>query len=155
MLEACQDALPADIAVCAAAVSDWRVAEPAREKMKKDKAASPPSIGLVANPDILAALSAPGANRPALVVGFAAETENVVENALAKRAAKGCDWIVANDVSAATGTFGGDSNTVHLITADGGVEDWPKMSKTEVAERLAVHIAETLIRADAAKGADR
>jgi len=138
MLAAVQAALPADIAVCAAAVADWAVANPAAEKRKKTTGA-PPAIELVANPDILATLSA-GPGRPALVVGFAAETETVVEHARAKRAAKGCDWIVANDVSPETGVFGGDSNTVHLVTAS-AVEDWPILPKAEVARRLAERIA--------------
>ncbi|MCC6467142.1 MAG: bifunctional phosphopantothenoylcysteine decarboxylase/phosphopantothenate--cysteine ligase CoaBC [Alphaproteobacteria bacterium] len=142
MLAACQAALPVDIAVCAAAVADWRVAKPANGKIKKS-AGKPPALELAENPDILASLSAPGNQRPRLVIGFAAETDNVVDNALAKRRKKHCDWIVANDVSPATGTFGGDRNTVHLITAR-GVEDWPPLSKDEVALRLARRIGEHL-----------
>ena len=142
MLTACQAALPADVAVCAAAVADWRVASPANGKLKK-KGGKPPALELVENPDILAALSAAGNARPRLVVGFAAETDQVVENAKAKLKRKGCDWIVANDVSPATGTFGGDSNTVHLVSQS-GVEDWPPMSKDEVALRLARRIGEQL-----------
>jgi phosphopantothenoylcysteine decarboxylase/phosphopantothenate--cysteine ligase len=138
MLEACRAALPVDMAVCAAAVSDWRVARPAAQKLKKNGGA--PKIELAANPDILATLSAPGNTRPRLVVGFAAETENVLANATKKRARKGCDWILANDVSAGTGTFGGADNTVHLITAEGS-EAWPTLSKPAVAERLAERIA--------------
>jgi phosphopantothenoylcysteine decarboxylase / phosphopantothenate---cysteine ligase len=138
MLEACQGALPVDMAVCAAAVSDWAVAKPATQKLKKNGGA--PKLELSANPDILAALSAPGNARPRLVVGFAAETEKVVENATKKRAKKGCDWILANDVSADTGTFGGTENTVHLISAQ-GVEDWPRLSKQAVADRLGDRIA--------------
>jgi phosphopantothenoylcysteine decarboxylase / phosphopantothenate---cysteine ligase len=145
MLEACTAALPADIAVCAAAVADWR-AEEAPQKIKKKGA--PPVLRLVENPDILATLSAAGNLRPRLVVGFAAETENLVENARAKRAKKGCDWILANDVSAASGTFGGDQNTIHLV-AESGVEDWPPLSKREVAERLAQRIAAFIGRAAA------
>ena len=141
MLAACQAALPADIAVCAAAVADWRAAETATQKIKKTTD-NPPAIELARNPDILATLAAGGPERPQLVVGFAAETENVVDNAIAKRAAKGCDWIVANDVSAGTGTFGGDDNIVHLITPD--VEDWPRMSKRDVAARLAARIADAM-----------
>ena len=95
------------------------------------------------NPDILATLSAAANTRPSLVVGFAAETEQVVEHARAKRERKGCDWILANDVSPGTGTFGGDDNTIHLVSAD-GVEDWPRMSKADVANRLATRVAETL-----------
>ena len=138
MLAACQRALPADILVCAAAVVDWRPAEVAAEKLKKD--GSTPSLHLVENPDILATL-ARSAERPALVVGFAAETSDVVDYARAKLARKNCDWILANDVSPATGTFGGDHNTVHLVAAD-RLEDWPRMTKREVADRLAARIAE-------------
>jgi phosphopantothenoylcysteine decarboxylase/phosphopantothenate--cysteine ligase len=139
MLEACRAALPAEIAVCAAAVADWRVADEAGHKIKKGSGPTP-TLRLVENPDILATLSAPGPERPALVVGFAAETENVVPNAVAKRQRKGCDWIVANDVSPETGTFGGAENSVHLVT-ESGVETWPRMSKNAVAERLAAAIA--------------
>ncbi len=142
MLAACEAALPADIAVCAAAVADWRVAEEAAQKVKKGGKAAP-ALKLVENPDILATLSGAGNRRPALVVGFAAETESVVKHGQAKLARKGCDWIVANDVSAATGTFGGDANTVHLIRTD-GVEDWPAMSKQSVGDRLAAAIADHL-----------
>ncbi|MGE4218266.1 MAG: bifunctional phosphopantothenoylcysteine decarboxylase/phosphopantothenate--cysteine ligase CoaBC [Alphaproteobacteria bacterium] len=140
MLAACEHALPADIAVCAAAVADWRVAEEAPQKLKKAANKAPPALALAENPDILRRLSEPGGSRPALVVGFAAETEKVVEHAQAKRLRKGCDWILANDVAPATGTFGGDSNTLHLIAA-GGVEDWPTMTKAEAAARLADRIA--------------
>ena len=140
MLEACTQALPVDIAVCAAAVSDWRVARAAGQKLKKDGNAAPPALELTENPDILATLAAAGATRPGLVVGFAAETETVVKHASEKRLRKGCDWIVANDVSPETGTFGGDENTVHLVT-EAGAEDWPKMGKDAVAERLAARIA--------------
>ena len=135
MLAACRAALPADIAVCAAAVADWRPAATAAQKIKKG-ADEPPPIALVRNPDILATLAAPGNARPRIVVGFAAETEDLIANARRKLAAKGCDLIVANDVSAASGTFGGQDNTVHLVAAD-GVESWPRLSKQEVAERLA------------------
>lgn len=140
MLAACQQALPVDIAVCAAAVADWRVDTAAGQKLKKNGKGKPPALALVENPDILASLSARNNDRPALVVGFAAETETVIEHATAKRQRKGCDWIVANDVSAASGVMGGDENTVHLIS-DGGVEDWPRMSKQAVAETLAERIA--------------
>jgi phosphopantothenoylcysteine decarboxylase/phosphopantothenate--cysteine ligase len=138
MLTACRESLPADIAVCAAAVADWKVAAQAAHKIKKGSA--PPKLELALNPDILATLSQAGNARPALVVGFAAETERVVEQAKKKLQAKRCDWIVANDVSPGTGTFGGDNNIVHLISA-AGVEDWPKLSKREVADRLAERIA--------------
>ena len=142
MLAACEKALPADVAVCAAAVADWR-AEAAPQKLKK-KSGAPP-LKLVENPDILATLSKRGNRRPALVVGFAAETERVVEQAREKRLRKGCDWILANDVSPATSTFGGDANTVHLID-EAGVEDWPELTKRQVAERLAERIARFLER---------
>ncbi|SOE00268.1 bifunctional phosphopantothenoylcysteine decarboxylase/phosphopantothenate--cysteine ligase CoaBC [Caenispirillum bisanense] len=145
MLAACQAALPADILVCAAAVADWRV-EAADQKLKKQPGGAPPALVLSENPDILATLSQAGARRPRLVVGFAAETETVVEHAVAKRRRKGCDWILANDVSPATGTFGGDDNTLHLIT-DHGVEDWPRLTKQAAAERLAARIAEALAAA--------
>mgnify|MGYP003975163423 FL=1 len=138
MLAACEAELPADIVVCAAAVGDWRAADQAVEKLKKNGHA--PSLKLTENPDILATLSKPSAARPELVVGFAAETENLIAAATDKRRAKGCDWILANDVGPGTGTFGGDDNTVHLID-DSGVEDWPTLSKDEVGRRLAVRIA--------------
>jgi phosphopantothenoylcysteine decarboxylase/phosphopantothenate--cysteine ligase len=138
MLKACMEALPRDIAVCAAAVADWHVVGAGRAKIKRGTA--PPSLVLAENPDILATLSAKGPQRPALVVGFAAETDAVVANAQKKRAAKGCDWIVANDVTLGGGAFGAEHNTVHLITAT-GVEDWPTLKKTAVAERLAERIA--------------
>ena len=142
MLAACQAALPVDAAVCAAAVADWRVAEAAARKIKKT-GASAPVLTLIENPDILSTIAKAGNRRPRLVVGFAAETDKVLDNALAKRQAKGCDWIVANDVSPSTGAIGGDANTVHLITVE-GVENWPRMSKPAVAERLAQRISEAL-----------
>jgi phosphopantothenoylcysteine decarboxylase/phosphopantothenate--cysteine ligase len=142
MLAACTGALPVDVAVCAAAVSDWRIAAPRQSKIKKNGGA-PPQLELAANPDILATLAAAGNARPRLVIGFAAETENVVEQARAKRTAKGCDWILANDVAPGTGTFGGAENTLHLIDAE-GVESWPRMSKQAAAERLAARIAAAL-----------
>lgn len=141
MLDAVEAALPVDAAVMAAAVADWRVANAADQKMKKT-AQGFPVLEFIENPDILQTLSH-HARRPALVVGFAAETEKVIEHATAKRARKGCDWILANDVSPATGIMGGQENAVHLITAQ-GVEDWPRMAKTEVAERLAHRIAQAL-----------
>lgn len=142
MLAACEAALPADIAVCAAAVADWRADHAAAQKLKKE-GSGPPTLTLAENPDILAALSNAGNNRPALVIGFAAETENIIEHARAKLARKGCDWILANDVAPASGTFGGADNTIHLVTAD-AVEEWPRMSKVDVAERLAGCIADHL-----------
>jgi len=141
MLAASEEALPADILVCAAAVSDWRADRTASQKIKKE-GKGPPALSLAENPDILEKLSH-SAQRPRLVVGFAAETEDVIANAHSKRSRKGCDWIIANDVSLSTGTFGSDANTVHLVHA-GGVEDWPRLSKTKVAERLADRIATTL-----------
>jgi phosphopantothenoylcysteine decarboxylase/phosphopantothenate--cysteine ligase len=143
MLAACKAALPVDVAVCAAAVADWRTAERRDQKLKKN--GKLPTLTLAENPDILATLSAKSNSRPRLVVGFAAETENVVANATAKRKKKGCDWIVANDVSAETGTFGGDANTVHLIDAS-GAETWPKLAKDDVARRLTQRIAAHLAR---------
>ncbi len=144
MLGACLEALPADIAVCAAAVADWKVIDPAPHKQKKMDGEPPPAVELAPNPDILNSLATAAVDRrPLLVVGFAAETFDVVENAVAKRRRKGCDWILANDVGAGTGTFGGDDNTIHLVTAE-AVEDWPTMSKRQVAERLARRIAEVM-----------
>jgi phosphopantothenoylcysteine decarboxylase/phosphopantothenate--cysteine ligase len=143
MLDACHAALPADVAVCAAAVADWRVDLDTDKKIKKD-GKGPPPLPLVENPDILKSLGQLASNvRPRLVVGFAAETGNVVAYARDKLGRKGCDWIVANDVSPGTGTFGGDDNTVHLVAPD-AVEDWPRMTKAEVAERLAQRIATAL-----------
>jgi len=141
MLAACEAALPADIAVCAAAVADWRPTGLQDSKIKKNGA--PPALSLTENPDILRTLSASGNGRPALVIGFAAETGDVIAKAIPKRAAKGCDWIVANDVAPGTGTFGGDDNLVHLIT-DSSAEDWPLMSKKAVAATLAARIADHL-----------
>ena len=138
MLAACNDQLPVDITICAAAVADWRVKDAGGQKMKKEKGGLP-TLDLVENPDILHAISNAGKIRPSLVVGFAAETENVVDHAQAKRKRKGCDWILANDVSEGTGTFGGTENTIHYITND-GVTDWPKMTKQAVAERLVEEI---------------
>lgn len=139
MLAACQQNLPVTAAVCAAAVADWSVDGAAGQKMKKNGGA-PPALKLKENPDILKTLSLDGSQRPKLVVGFAAETENVVENAKAKRLRKNCDWILANDVSPATGTFGGDLNTIQFVNGD-SVEAWPQMTKSQVAAQLAVRIA--------------
>jgi len=135
MLHAALGALPADIAICAAAVADWHAAEEAPQKLKKESGVAETSLQLTQNPDILATLAKPGPRRPRLVVGFAAETENVIANGTAKRRAKGADWIVANDVAPATGVMGNDETRIHLITAD-GVEDWPTMTKDETARRL-------------------
>jgi phosphopantothenoylcysteine decarboxylase/phosphopantothenate--cysteine ligase len=142
MLAAVQSSLPADAAVFAAAVADWRVADPAAQKTKKG-AGGPPALHLVENPDILATVAQMGQGRPPLVVGFAAETQDVIAHATAKRARKGCDWIVANDVSPATGIMGGTENAVTLIT-DSGAETWPRMSKDAVAGRIADRIAAAL-----------
>ena len=142
MLAACQAALPADAAIFAAAVADWRVANAGERKLKKTPGGAPPTLELVPNPDILATI-ATGPHRPCLVVGFAAETNDLIANAQDKRRRKGCDWIVANDVSPATGIMGGAENEVHLITA-AGVEPWPRIGKDAVAQRLAQRIAEAL-----------
>jgi len=142
MLAACEAALPVDVAVMAAAVADWRIETATRHKLKKD-AGTPPTLRLAENPDILASIAQRGNDRPALVIGFAAETDDVVENARRKRLRKRCDWILANDVSPGTNTFGGDRNTIHLVDAD-GLEDWPVMTKHEVAARLAERIARHL-----------
>ncbi|HUO89545.1 MAG TPA: bifunctional phosphopantothenoylcysteine decarboxylase/phosphopantothenate--cysteine ligase CoaBC [Rhizomicrobium sp.] len=142
MLAACESALPADVAVMTAAVADWRPDVAANSKIKKEKGAAAPALKLVENPDVLATL-AKHEMRPQLLIGFAAETDNVVANAQAKLQKKGCDWIVANDVSPATGIMGGDRNTVHIVTRS-GVEDWPEMDKSEVGARLAARIAAQL-----------
>ena len=135
MAAAVEAALPADVAILVAAVADWRV-EGVGQKIKKDGSGVMPTLTLVENPDILAGL-ADSRRRPRLLIGFAAETENVVANAVAKRARKGCDWIVANDVSG--DVMGGEANSVHIVTAD-GVESWERMAKDDVAERLAERI---------------
>ena len=153
MLAACLAAGKLDIAVFAAAVADWKMAKPSAGKMKKKEGVPPPALDLVPNPDILATLSKRGPKRPKLVVGFAAETENLVANAIAKRTRKGCDWMVANDVSPASGTFGGERNTVHLISAQ-GVQDWPTLSKDQVAMQLAGAIAMHLTRPKSAEAAE-
>jgi phosphopantothenoylcysteine decarboxylase/phosphopantothenate--cysteine ligase len=146
MLHRVEAALPVDIAIFAAAVADWRVANEGEQKLKKTAAGMPP-LQLVENPDILATIAKSQDRRPGLVIGFAAETENLIDNAKAKLARKGCDWIVANDVSPATGVMGGDRNTVHLLTRDGAdihVDSWPAMTKEEVATALVGRIAKTL-----------
>lgn len=142
MLSAVEGALPVDAGVFAAAVADWRVAGTSERKLKKSKDGLP-RFEFTENPDILRQVSQAKQNRPQLVIGFAAETNDVVENATAKRARKGCDWIVANDVSTASGVMGGADNTVVIID-DTGAENWPKMTKTEVAKRLAGRIAQAL-----------
>jgi len=140
MLAACQAALPADAAVFAAAVADWRVAHTADRKLKKTPDAAAPELSLVPNPDILASIATPGPRRPYLVVGFAAETHDMLTHAKDKRRRKNADWIVANDVRPDTGIMGGTQNEVHLVTAE-GTEDWPRLDKDEVARRLATRIA--------------
>ena len=146
MLHRVEAALPVDIAIFAAAVADWRVASEGAQKLKKTPAGMPP-LQLVENPDILATISKLQDKRPPLVIGFAAETEHLIDNAKAKLERKGCDWIVANDVSPATGVMGGDRNTVHLLTREGAdisVDSWPVMTKDEVATALVARIAATV-----------
>jgi len=143
MLAATEAALPADAAVFAAAVADWRVANATERKMKKTENAALPELEFAENPDILKTVAGMDKGRPRLVVGFAAETHDVAANATAKRARKGCDWIVANDVSPETGIMGGSENKVSIITGD-GAEDWPRLSKAETARRLARRIADAL-----------
>lgn len=141
MLAACEKEMPADVAIFTAAVADWRVETQAREKLKKTEA-GPPSLVLAENPDILASISRSRA-RPRIVVGFAAETEKITEHAVQKLKRKGCDIIVANDVSQATGVFGGDHNTVHLVTPN-DIESWPEMSKQDVGRKLMDRLAQML-----------
>src|SRR5262249_46521098 len=143
MLHKVEAALPADIAIFAAAVADWRVATEGVQKLKKTPAGMPP-LQLVENPDILATVSKLNEKRPPLVIGFAAETEHLIDNAKAKIHRKGCDWSLANDVSPATGVMGGDRNTIHLLTRDGtdiDVDSWPVMTKEQVASELVARIA--------------
>lgn len=147
MLAAVEAALPADVAIMAAAVADWRVAQEGSEKIKKDGSGQPPALALVENPDILSTVGHLAGNRPRLVVGFAAETQNLIANAQGKLQRKAADWIVANDVSPATGVMGGDANTVRIVTHD-GIEDWPTLGKTEVARRLVARIAAALETAE-------
>jgi phosphopantothenoylcysteine decarboxylase/phosphopantothenate--cysteine ligase len=143
MLQAVERALPADVAVFAAAVADWRVANAGAQKIKKKAGAATPELTLAENPDILSTVAHRASGRPGLVIGFAAETENVEANAKAKLAKKGCDWILANDVSPSTGIMGGDRNTIQLVTAE-GTEPWPPQSKEDVAAMLIARIAKTL-----------
>ena len=143
MREAVLSALPADAAIFAAAVADWRVTSASGSKIKKDVSGKMPALELAENRDILAEVSKLEAGRPGLVVGFAAETDDVIAHATAKRARKGCDWIIANDVSPETGIMGGDENAVTVITAE-GADDLPRMSKAQVAQQLAARIAEAL-----------
>jgi phosphopantothenoylcysteine decarboxylase/phosphopantothenate--cysteine ligase len=143
MLDAALAGLPADVALCAAAVADWRVAHQAAEKLKKEEGQTALNLALARNPDILATLAAPSARRPTLVIGFAAETETIITHAQAKLSRKGADWIVANDISPDTGIMGGDHTEVHLVSAS-GVEDWPAMGKDEMAMKLLARAAEAL-----------
>lgn len=144
MLAACKSALPVDAAVCAAAVTDWRPADAAEHKIKKKIGAPVPTLRLAETPDILAQLSKAGPFRPRLVVGFALETENLIENARAKLAAKACDWIVANEATQDSTVFGSSTNSVALVTAN-ATEFWPRASKQEVGERLAGAVADYLL----------
>jgi phosphopantothenoylcysteine decarboxylase/phosphopantothenate--cysteine ligase len=142
MLKICEDELPADIAIFAAAVADWRVDQAAAEKIKKG-AGGPPQLSLTENPDVLRAIASRKSGRPQIVVGFAAETEQVVQHATEKLGTKGCDMIIANDVSPESGVFGGDHNRVHLVSK-AGVESWPDMTKREVALQLMERLAAML-----------
>jgi phosphopantothenoylcysteine decarboxylase/phosphopantothenate--cysteine ligase len=143
MLAAVEAALPADVAIFAAAVADWRVANAGEQKIKKQAGQATPELSLTENPDILSSVAHRKTQRPQLVIGFAAETENVAANAKAKLDKKGCDWILANDVSPATGIMGGDRNTIQLVTAK-GIEPWPPQSKEDVATMLIARIADNL-----------
>jgi phosphopantothenoylcysteine decarboxylase/phosphopantothenate--cysteine ligase len=143
MLDAVERALPADVAIFVAAVADWRAANAAQQKLKKQPGKSTPELPLVENPDILATIARKKSQRPKLVIGFAAETENVAANAKAKLAKKGCDWILANDVSPQSGVMGGDRNMITLVRAS-GIETWPPQSKEAVAERLVAHVSQAL-----------
>jgi len=143
MLQAVERALPVDVAIFAAAVADWRVANAGAQKIKKTAGQATPDLSLVENPDILATIAKRQSQRPQLVIGFAAETENVSVNAKAKLVAKGCDWILANDVSPASGVMGGDRNTIQLVTPK-GIEPWPQQSKEDVAAMLIARVAEVL-----------
>ena len=143
MLAAAKGALPVDVAIFAAAVADWRAVQVAGSKIKKDANGGPPGLEFAENRDILATVSQMKKGRPTLVIGFAAETDNVMKNAAAKRVRKGCDWILANDVRPQTGNMGGDENSVTLI-ADNRNESWPRMSKDRVAQKLVAEIVRTL-----------
>jgi phosphopantothenoylcysteine decarboxylase/phosphopantothenate--cysteine ligase len=143
MLKAVEDALPAEVAIFAAAVADWRVTNAGAQKIKKKPGTTTPELTLTENPDILSTIAHRNTGRPALVIGFAAETENVIANAREKLARKGCDWILANDVSPATGIMGGDTNTIQFVQAS-GTESWPPQSKEDVARMLTDHIAKAL-----------
>ena len=138
MLSACEESLPADIVICVAAVADWRVANPNLDKIKKNGV--PPTLELVENTDILRQISQHGKERPHLVIGFAAETKDLITNAQTKLSKKGCDWIVANDVSPEAGTFGSEKNRVHIVSKD-GVEAWPTLTKDIISQKLTTRIA--------------
>src|SRR5262249_11139363 len=140
LLQSVEAALPVDVAIFAAAVADWRVAAAGNQKLKKQAGTMAPELSLVENPDILATIAKRKIQRPKLVIGFAAETENVLMNAKTKLAKKGCDWILANDVSLQSGVMGGDRNSITLVRAS-GVEAWPTQSKNEVAAMLIAHVA--------------
>jgi phosphopantothenoylcysteine decarboxylase/phosphopantothenate--cysteine ligase len=142
MFDAVASALPADVAIFAAAVADWRSEDASASKIKKQPGQAP-ALKLAENPDILSSIAHRTSGRPRLVIGFAAETDDVIANAQAKRRKKGCDWIVANDVSTASGVMGGDTNTVHLVTAS-GVDSWPSQGKDEVARNLIERVAAAL-----------
>ena len=148
MLTACKNSLPTDIAICAAAVADWRFEKKSKIKLKKK--GQPPTLSLIENPDILKTLSQPGNKRPRLVIGFAAETENIIVKGTQKLSSKGCDWIIANDVSPNKKTFGNINNTINFITS-GGIESWPKMSKQKIATKLAERIVEVFATSKAAE----
>jgi phosphopantothenoylcysteine decarboxylase/phosphopantothenate--cysteine ligase len=141
MLAACKEFLPADIVICAAAVADWRIANPNINKIKKN--GELPVLELIENPDILLQISQLTKNRPYLVIGFAAETQDLIKNAQAKLSKKGCDWIMANDVSPETGTFGSEKNAIHIISKD-GVEAWPTLTKEIIGQKISIRIAEFL-----------
>ncbi|MSP32890.1 MAG: bifunctional phosphopantothenoylcysteine decarboxylase/phosphopantothenate--cysteine ligase CoaBC [Pseudolabrys sp.] len=143
MLQAAECVLPVDVAIFAAAVADWRVTNAGAQKIKKKLGQATPGLSLTENPDILASIAKRKSQRPKLVIGFAAETENVAANAKSKLVTKGCDWILANDVSAASGVMGGDRNTIQLVTAK-GIEPWPPQTKDDVAAMLVAHIAAEL-----------
>jgi phosphopantothenoylcysteine decarboxylase / phosphopantothenate---cysteine ligase len=143
MMKAVETGLPADIAIMAAAVADWRMATEGTQKIKKDGSGKPPALEMTENPDILATIGHHDSLRPGLLIGFAAETQDLVKNARAKLARKNADWIIANDVSPATGIMGGDANTVRLVSKS-GVEDWPQMDKADVAQRIIARAAEAL-----------
>ena len=142
-LDAVEHELPVDVAIFAAAVADWRVANAAQQKLKKQSGRPIPELPLIENPDILATIAKRKNQRPKLVIGFAAETENITANAKAKLTKKGCDWILANDVSPQSGVMGGDRNAITLVTA-AGAETWAPQSKEEVASQLVAHISQAL-----------